>query len=475
MTFTSPEFIVFLVIVFYLYWRLRLKGQNILLVAASYFFYGWWDWRFLSLMFISTLVDYFGGLAIHGTDNPGRRKAFLTLALTSNLSILGFFKYYNFFVSSLQHSLASLGFHALSLHTLTIILPIGISFYTFQTMSYSIDVYRRALKPTRSIVDFMAYVSFFPQLVAGPIERATNLLPQFQQQRAFNYASAADGLRLIAWGFFKKLVLADNLALVVEKTYGAIPQYGAWEILVATLFFSFQIYYDFSAYSDIATGTAQLFGFRLMRNFNYPYFSTNIIQFWKRWHISLSTWFRDYVYIPLGGNRRGTLIYARNILIVFLISGLWHGANWTFIAWGLIHGISFLPFALVKDTREYREAKEAQPSLKDIHKITATFLFVLLTWIFFRSQTITEAFSIITRIFSKEMLIFPGISTLYPKRLASVALVLAVEWWQKNKSHALMITHLPVGMRFCIYYLLILAIILLGVLTSYAPFIYFQF
>lgn len=475
MTFNSPEFLIFLAVVFFTYWVLNLKYQNLFLVLASYIFYGWWDWRFLALMFISASVDYLAGLFLEKTDNEKKRKYILSSALTANLVILGFFKYYNFFVSSFQNGLGTLGIPMQSLTTLSIILPVGISFYTFQSMSYSIDVFRRTVRPTRDFVAFTAYVSFFPQLVAGPIERASNLLPQFQARRRFDYAVAAEGLRQMLWGFFKKIVIADNLGMVVEKIYGNVYGASSWELLVATFFFAFQIYCDFSGYSDIATGTARLFGFRLMRNFAYPYFSTNIIQFWKRWHISLSTWFRDYVYIPMGGSKVNLWKYARNVLTVFIVSGIWHGANWTFVAWGAIHGAYFLPLAVSKNSNRYKEAREDMPSLKNLHRIIFTFFLVLFAWVFFRAKNIGEAVYILGKIISTGFLAFPGFSALYPKRLVIIGILIFAEWISRNKQHPLIgLERLPKIFRFGLYYAIIFAIFFFGNFGS-LPFIYFQF
>ena len=337
MSFNSLEFLVFLVIVFLVYWKLNHKSQNIFLVVASYVFYGWWDWRFLFLLLASTFIDFFVGLAINVTESQSRRRVFLIASILANLGILGFFKYYDFFVTSLQQALASIGLQTSSLTTLGIILPVGISFYTFQTMSYAIEIYQKKIQPTRSFLEFMGFVSFFPQLVAGPIERASNLLGQFKENRVFNYHLAIDGCRQMLWGFFKKIVIADNLAGIVDNIYGSAFSVSGWQLALATFFFAFQVYCDFSGYSDIALGTARLFGFHLTRNFNFPYFSKNIIQFWQRWHITLSSWLKDFVFMPLSrwGRHQLTLVrYARNIVITFAISGLWHGANWTFIFWG---------------------------------------------------------------------------------------------------------------------------------------------
>ena len=328
-----------------------MRLQNALIVVASYVFYGWWDWRFLSLIIFSTLVDYWVGKQLGKTDVARKRKTLLWMSILVNLGFLGFFKYYNFFAENFVAAFTFFGAD-IQPNTLDIILPVGISFYTFQTMSYTIDVYRKNLKPTNDFVAFSAFVSFFPQLVAGPIERATNLLPQFYQKRKFDYAQAVDGMRQILWGLFKKVVIADNCAVYANEIFNNSADYNGSTLLLGAIFFTFQIYGDFSGYSDIAIGTARLFGFNLMQNFAFPYFSRDIAEFWRRWHISLSTWFRDYVYIPLGGSRGGTLMKVRNTFIIFIVSGFWHGANWTFIIWGALNAVYFLPLLLTKRNRK---------------------------------------------------------------------------------------------------------------------------
>jgi D-alanyl-lipoteichoic acid acyltransferase DltB (MBOAT superfamily) len=346
MLFNSIDFAIFLPIVFFLYWFVtakHLKTQNILIVLSSYVFYGWWDVRFLSLIVISTFIDFCVGIKLGKEENSKKRKQLLLLSVFVNLGFLGFFKYYNFFVENFVEAFSFLGY-TFNVKTINIVLPVGISFYTFQTMSYSIDVYRGKLQPTKDFIAFAAYVSFFPQLVAGPIERATNLLPQFYYKRFFSYDKAIDGMRQILWGFFKKLVIADNCAEFVNYIFGNSDNMPGSALALGTIFFAFQIYGDFSGYSDIAIGLAKLFGFSLMQNFAFPYFSRDIAEFWRRWHISLSTWFRDYVYIPLGGSKNGTAKSIRNTLIIFLVSGFWHGANWTFLVWGFINALLFIPY-----------------------------------------------------------------------------------------------------------------------------------
>ena len=386
MLFNSFTFFVFLPIVFALYWfvlRTKLKAQNALILVASYVFYAWWDWRFLSLILFSTLLDFYLGKALGKSNSKKRSKSLLWTSLLVNLGFLGIFKYFNFFIDSWVEAWGGLGVD-LELSTLSIILPVGISFYTFQTLSYTIDVYRKELQPTHSLLNFAAYVAFFPQLVAGPIERATRLLPQFRQARTFSYQVAKSGVYLIIWGLFKKVVIADNCAFFVNQIFDNPDNFSSAELGLGAVLFAFQIYGDFSGYSDIAIGTARLFGFQLMTNFAFPYFSRDIAEFWRRWHISLSTWFRDYLYIPLGGSRVRRSLQVRNVLIIFLVSGFWHGANWTFIIWGALHALFFLPLLFFKLNRKYLENDALQ--FQQILKIGFTFTIVCLAWIFFLSQ-----------------------------------------------------------------------------------------
>ncbi|MBF1097142.1 MAG: MBOAT family protein, partial [Riemerella sp.] len=353
MIFNSIDFAIFLPIVFLIYWYLADKGlklQNLFILAASYVFYGWWDWKFLMLIVFSTLVDYTIGCLLKNQENEKKRKILLYTSLIINLSFLGFFKYYNFFVENFVEAFTLFGIK-LNIETLNIILPVGISFYTFQTLSYTIDVYQRKLEPTKDLIAFASFVTFFPQLVAGPIERATDLLPQFYKKRVFDYHKAVDGLRQILWGLFKKIVIADNCAQFANIIFNNSADYSGSTLVLGAIFFAFQIYGDFSGYSDIAIGTSRLFGFELKKNFHFPYFSRDIAEFWRRWHISLNTWFRDYIYIPLGGSRGGTAMKVRNTFVIFVVSGFWHGANWTFIAWGLLNAIYFLPLLLTSKNR----------------------------------------------------------------------------------------------------------------------------
>ena len=403
MLFNSLEFIVFLPLVFGFYWFVfngSLTVQNLLILCASYIFYGWWDWRFLSLILLSTTIDYIAGQKIYNNKKIATKRAWLIFSLISNLGLLGFFKYYNFFVESWIDAFKSLGY-SIEPWTINIILPVGISFYTFQTMSYSLDIYKNKIRPTKDFISFAAFVSFFPQLVAGPIERASNLLPQLLKKRDFDYHLGVSGLRLILWGMFKKVVIADSLAPVVNDIFANYSEYSGGTLLLGAIYFGFQIYCDFSGYSDIAIGVSRLFGIRLMTNFNFPYFSRNIGEFWRRWHISLSSWFRDYLYIPLGGSRQGVWIGIRNVFVVFLVSGLWHGANWTFLAWGGVHALVFIPSFLLGTNRRYVESRKTDSyrvKLVDAINILITFLIVTLAWIFFRSESISHAMEYIAGI-----------------------------------------------------------------------------
>ena len=398
MAFNSLVFTVFLLIVFSFYWSLprnSLGIRNAFLLIASYIFYGWWDWHFLGLIALNSTVDYVLGLALYQTESKGKRKFLLGISLTTNLGILGFFKYYDFFIDSAMGVLQAIGFQA-NFHTLAIILPVGISFYTFQTLSYTIDIYRGKIVPTQNAIAYFAFVSFFPQLVAGPIERASHLLPQFLQPKDFNLDKAKDGLRQILWGLFKKTVIADNLAPYVDKIYSNYEVYPGPMLLLGTVYFAVQIYCDFSGYSDMAIGTARLFGFDLKRNFAYPYFSRDIGEFWRRWHISLSTWFRDYVYIPLGGNRtKTTLQHFSNLMLTFTISGFWHGANWTFVIWGFLNGLYYLPPVLLRGPHKHQTEVVALgrfwPTPLEFLQICRTFILISFAWIFFRATSFSHA------------------------------------------------------------------------------------
>ncbi|MBL0127343.1 MAG: MBOAT family protein [Flavobacteriales bacterium] len=476
MLFNSIDFAVFLPLVFAGYWFLcrSLRMRNIFLLAASYVFYGWWDARFLLLVALSSLIDYGAGRAMGSTDRTPRRRALLWVSIVANLGMLGFFKYFNFFVSNIEHAFSFFG-KPLVLHHLDIVLPVGISFYTFQTMSYTIDVYRRKLVPERDLVAFMAYVSFFPQLVAGPIERATNLLPQFATPRYFDRAKAVDGLRQMLWGLFKKVVIADNCASFVSAVFDTQGHSGS-TLLMGAVLFSFQIYCDFSGYSDIAIGCARLFGFDLMRNFATPYFARDIAEFWRRWHISLSTWFRDYVYIPLGGSRGSTWSMIRNTLVIFIVSGFWHGANWTFICWGAFHAVCFIPLLITKRNRRNLEVVAAHtwlPSLREFWGMASTNLLVVLAWVFFRSADMGSALQYLGGIFSPSLFTVPTVRPL-DVLLLILGLVLA-EWAGRRLQHPLqLLDRVPWRpVRWLVYYVFIAVVIGLG--GKEQDFIYFQF
>ena len=510
MLFNSIEFAFFLPLVFLIYWAigyahindtLKLRLQNAFVVIASYVFYGWWDWRFLLLIAFTSFCSWGSGLLIgarNSEQKPKSAKAWMAANIILNLAILAVFKYYDFFVSEFGQLF---GINTDSL-LLKIILPVGISFYTFQALSYSIDVYRQKIEPTKDIIAFFAFIAFFPQLVAGPIERATNLLPQFQTNRKFSYDQAVDGMRQILWGLFKKIVVADNCATYVDQVWATYDTQTGSTLLLAAILFTFQIYGDFSGYSDIAIGTAKLFGIKLMRNFNNPYFSRDIAEFWRRWHISLTTWFRDYVYIPLGGSRPEIpahiqnpdrykkLIIIRNTFVIFLLSGFWHGANWTFIAWGAYHALLFLPLILLGQNRKYTnqvgtytdasgsEHLRLLPTWRETLQILITFFLAVLGWIIFRAETITQAWEYICGIFVKGLIQGPYlINRAYYIPLAiSILLMLMTEWWNREESHGLAInkTISIQWIRRIIYVGIALFIIYYG-RFSYNQFIYFQF
>ena len=482
MLFNSIDFAIFLPIVFILYWFLtnkNLKLQNLLLVVASYFFYGWWDWRFLSLIAFSTVVDYSVGIALSKQQKKSKRQLLLWVSILVNLGFLGFFKYYNFFLDNLISAFTLFG-KELSSNSLNIILPVGISFYTFQTLSYTIDVYKGKLKPTKNFIAFMAFVSFFPQLVAGPIERATNLLPQFYKKRSFNHNKAVNGLRQILWGLFKKIVIADNSAEFANEIFNNSANYDGSALVLGVLFFTFQIYGDFSGYSDIAIGTARLFGFNLKQNFAFPYFSRDIAEFWRRWHISLSTWFRDYLYIPLGGSRGGNIMKVKNTFIIFVVSGFWHGANWTFIVWGALNAIYFLPLLLTNKNRTHLNvvAKNSNlPSIKEFFQIATTFWLTVLAWVFFRANNVNHAFEYLTGIFSKSLFTIPELSNKQHalETLILVFFMLIIEWFSRKDQFGIEKIALKWNrsLRLCFYVFIVCLIALY--LGKEQEFIYFQF
>lgn len=483
MLFNSFEFLCFLPIVFLIYWLAFKKTnlQNIFILIVSYVFYGWWDWRFLILIAFTSLLSYYSGLyIIKYESNNEKQKLILVSNIVVNLLILGVFKYYNFFAENLQNLFLKFGFE-LDWVFLKILLPVGISFYTFQALSYSIDVYRKQINPTKDFIAFFAYVVFFPQLVAGPIERATNLLPQFLKRRKFDYASTVDGLRLMLYGFFKKIVIADNAAICVNAIFSDYASMPASSLWLGSILFSFQIYCDFSGYSDIAIGTARMFGFKLTRNFNYPYFSRDIAEFWRKWHISLTTWFRDYLYIPLGGSRVGKLKALRNTFIIFLVSGFWHGANWTFIVWGLIHALLFIPLLIVNKNRKYVDAigkTGVLPNINELLQMIKTFVLVMFLWVIFRSDTLTDSYYYLIGMFDMSTLVS------MPSRALSsgwgwyffLLLFVIIEWGSKNHEHGLFFVS-KIKSNLIRYFVYIGFILILIYFSSSQPadFIYFQF
>ena len=479
MLFNSIDFLFFLPTVFLLYWfvfKKNLTLQNLFLLAVSYLFYSWWDLRFLLLIIICSGTNYLAGVLLAVNEKQNHRKLILIISCMINLGLLCVFKYFNFFVSNFISAFASMDIH-LQVRTLNIILPIGISFYTLKALSYTIDVYKRTLAPTKDIIAFFSFVGFFPQLLAGPIDRAGNLLPQFYVKRIFESDKAVDGLRQMLWGFFKKIVIADNCAIIVNYIFLNYETLPASTVLGGAVFFSFQIYCDFSGYSDIAIGCARLFGFQSMQNFAYPYFSRDIAEFWRRWHISLTSWFRDYLYIPLGGSRGAMLRTIRNTFIVFLVCGLWHGANWTFIAWGLINAIYFLPLLLLGKNREHLNntgQDRLLPNLRETVQMIITFLMTTFAWIFFRADSISQALSFIRHIFSKSLFSMPTFTDI-PMLFPSILLLISAEWLQRNKQHGLDLknVNIPLWARWLIYY----ALILLILYCSRGPqkFIYFKF
>jgi D-alanyl-lipoteichoic acid acyltransferase DltB (MBOAT superfamily) len=474
MLFNSIEFVLFFPLVLILYWgifnRYSGKLRNLFLLTASYLFYGWWDYRFLGLIILSSVVDYFCGISIFRANTQVRKRLFMGISLGANLGVLFFFKYYGFFAAELASLLEQFGY-IVHPSTLNIILPVGISFYTFQTLSYTIDIYRKRLQPTHDAVAFFTFVAFFPQLVAGPIERAKHLLPQFAKRHQFNYELASNGFRQLLWGFFAKVAVADSIAPIVDQIFANSETMSSAWLCMGAIFFAVQIYGDFSGYSNIAIGTASLLGFDLMQNFNSPYFSRNIREFWTRWHISLSTWFRDYVYIPLGGNRCSKIRQGLNVMTTFIISGLWHGANWTFLVWGAIHGLLYLitkPFS--------KEKKDTPIRINQLPVIFLTFALVCFAFIFFRAENISQAFQFIARIIRIE----DGISLNRIVETKHVlvgvffsAILFCGEWIQRDKRHGLDIGSARPLVRYVAYYFVILSI--LFAFQTDRIFIYFQF
>lgn len=489
MLFNSIEFLIFLPVVFLLYWFVfnrNVRLQNAFIVAVSYLFYGWWDWRFLLLIAFTSIISYANGLAISRLIHKGGGvlRCVNIANITLNLAILGIFKYYNFFAETLASTLQGVGIEV-GWTALNVILPVGVSFYTFQALSYTIDVYKQRIEPTRDIVELFAYVSFFPQLVAGPIERAKNLLPQFARARQFDYTKAVEGCRQILWGFFKKIVIADCCATGANAIFASYNEVGGAVLIVGALLFAFQIYGDFSGYSDIAIGCSRLFGIELMRNFNLPYFARDIAEFWRRWHISLTTWFRDYLYFPLGGSRGSRMQTLRNTFIIFLVSGLWHGANWTYVAWGAYHAMLFVPLLLLNINRRNRDTvanKSTLPSPTELGQMLITFTLVIIGWIIFRSNSIYDAVEYITRIFTTPFMEGGEIRHYLPlsnmRTLAyALPLLIGVEWCSRERENPFHLNQNSIlrhrAVRWITYYAMILFTLYNS--TNAETFIYFQF
>ena len=486
MLFNSLHFALFFPIVFLLYWlatKGKLKSQNILLLVASYFFYACWDYRFLFLLMFSTLLDYFTGLKMSDAKNKGSKRFWFWLSICINLGFLGAFKYFNFFAESFADLLSLFGLHT-NYWTLQVILPVGISFYTFHGLSYVIDVYNNKIKPERNFIDYALFVGFFPLLVAGPIERATHLLPQIKKERQFEYSKAIDGLKQILWGLFKKIVIADNCAEYANYIFNNSADLSGSTLVLGAVFFAFQIYGDFSGYSDIALGTARLLGIDLLRNFAFPYFSRDIAEFWRRWHISLSSWFKDYLYIPLGGSKGGTWMKVRNTFIIFLVSGFWHGANWTFIVWGLLNALYIMPSILFNTNRNNLDivaSGKLLPSITELLLMMLTFGLTVFAWIFFRADNLHHAMSFISGIFSRSLFQMPDIQTLVGSQnhpyimFVFLFVFMLMEWLGREQKYALqaLAVKWPKPLRVTFYYCMAMIIFLFA--GKEQQFIYFQF
>ena len=478
MLFNSIAFIIFIPIVFILYWLVcnkNYKYQNIILLVASFYFYGCWDWRFLLLLIFSIGLDYFSGIQIENSKTKKTATFWLVVSIAINLGFLGFFKYYNFFVENFAALLHSLGLKA-NLFVLKVILPVGISFYTFHGLSYVIDVYKKRIPAERNYVDYAVFVSYFPLLVAGPIERATHLLPQIQRKRSFDYEKAKEGIAQILWGFFKKMVIADNCAPIVNEIFTNYHTESASNLILGAILFAFQIYGDFSGYSDIALGTSRLFGIELLKNFSFPYFSRDIAEFWRRWHMSLSSWFRDYLYIPLGGSKGGLWMKIRNTFIIFLVSGFWHGAKWTFVIWGGLNALFFLPLLIAEKNRHHLEVVamgKMIPSLREAVNILATFTLTCFAWIFFRSENVSDAIGYIKGIFNESIFSFP---TEFRAALSGlIVFMLMMEWWNRTQDYGLKIQGRISSLLESTVYIIIAFLILNFANFTSDEFIYFQF
>ncbi|MBK6894443.1 MAG: MBOAT family protein [Flavobacteriales bacterium] len=478
MLFNTLQFGLFFLLIFVLYWfatRKSLRLQNVMLLVASYYFYACWDWRFLFLLIFSTALDYFSGLQIHRTPTRKGKRFWLTVSIGINLGFLGVFKYYNFFAESFAELVGRFGLDAHPVF-LSVVLPVGISFYTFHGLSYVIDIYYDRIQPTRDPFDYALFVGFFPLLVAGPIERASHLLPQLQRPRQFNRAQMVDGCKQVLWGLFKKAVIADNAAPIVNAIFAGQEDLGGSTLLYGVLLFSLQIYGDFSGYSDIALGVARMLGIELLQNFNFPYFSRDIAEFWRRWHISLSTWFRDYLYIPLGGSRGGTWMKVRNTFIIFLVSGFWHGANWTFIAWGGLHALFFLPLLLSGSNRSHMGTVAQDrllPTLRELAGMTVTFTLVTLAWVFFRADDLAHAFSYLGGMLSMSLFSFPA--KYLPWLTWAIGFFVVVEWLGRHGKYGLQTigARWPRVFRWGLYYFILFVIF--RYFGEGEQFIYFQF
>lgn len=472
MVFNSIDFAFFIIPVFIGYWFVfnkNLRLQNMFLLAGSYFFYAFWDWRFLFLLLFSTLLDYYTGKIIYTSGSTRHKKTWLYISIVCNLGFLFLFKYYNFFIESFIGAFTFFGY-SFSGPLLSIVLPVGISFYTFHGLSYVIDIYKERTKPAHDFAAYALFVSYFPLLVAGPIERATHLLPQIQRPRTFNIALASEGLRQLLWGLFKKMVIADNCAMYVNRVFDNPSAFNGSSLALGAVFFSFQIYCDFSGYTDMASGVSKLFGIRLLRNFNYPYFSRNIAEFWRRWHISLSSWFKDYVYIPLGGSKGSIAQSIRNVFIIFLLSGFWHGAKFTFIIWGAVHALLFIPLLLAKQNRN---DAHSVPQIKNALGIITTFIVVTLAWIFFRANSMADALAYFQGMFTSSILEMPDF---FPKKLLCImAGFMVVEWLGRRHEFAIAAVHSSkfAVVRYGVYYMLV--ILIFYFMGNEENFIYFQF
>ena len=481
MFFNSLAFAIFLPLVFFLYWFVFNKTkntQNALLILASYYFYSCWDWRFLFLLVFSTFLDYYTGIQIEKSTNEKARKFWFWLSIVVNLGFLGVFKYFNFFSASFAQLFTSVGFKASPI-LLDVILPVGISFYTFHGLSYVIDIYYKRIKAEYNFVDYSLFVSYFPLLVAGPIERATHLLPQVKVQRSFDLEKAKEGLAQFVWGLVKKVVIADTCATYANAVFDNYPAMNSLSLMLGAIYFAFQIYGDFSGYSDIALGTARLFGLDLLRNFAFPYFSRDMAEFWRRWHISLSSWFKDYLYIPLGGSKGGNWMRIRNTFIIFLVSGFWHGSNWTFIIWGFLNALFIMPSIIMKTNRNNLEIVAMNrliPSIKDAANILITFALTVFAWIFFRAENVEHAISYISGIFNASFFSIPSFKRAALATLILIVFFMIIEWIGRENQYAIekFLMKKSRTIRWAFYGFLI---ILIGLFlqTHESPFIYFQF